>query len=616
MDIDILFENIIKNKFVLWIGSGFSIDAGYPSGKNLANSFFKEFNTILKNEDRELTLDDVTDKIYNCLQSKQPIITHLAKEFQSVQRNNPTIHEKLKLNPFIKDIITTNYDTLLEDAYNNHSHNLICNIKELSTIPNNKKVNIYKIHGDLLHQEDIIITKTDYNNFYKNRKDTSLFWSNIKSIATSRSIIFIGYSLSDPNIIDIIDALNTELGELRKPIYLIAPNFQSNQIKKLKEKKIHYINNTGNYFVDNFQEYIYTNFHKFLYDDVHTDESAEILKQKNIFVNYTNKGDSCLQFDSVILDEFQEAKVTLSFNNRTVPDLEKNVDSPIEIKKEDLNKFNLSIGEINILTLDNLESITIVSNPTFDDLYLEVPIEKFTINTLKMAVLLCDDGFILKIKHITCKIDIKLSMNKLKLDFEFDQDSFSLFHYYEFFRTISLVLDNEQIKVCFKDQNLRFNIGSLFPTLPQVEFVNLYSDVLKKLKDIANYFQITFGKFKLYELSDKNVKHIDRLYRYINFTPGDSINFTDMEYIVTDNKIFNIYKINESINNLKLVLKEESFRIFNQKFSIKNKHIICNDAFLKEKKQIGDNNVFLISSRSGNCNLFFDEIIKQEINSK
>ena len=42
MSLDILFENIRKEEVVLWIGSGFSMYAGMPSGNDLKSMIIRE----------------------------------------------------------------------------------------------------------------------------------------------------------------------------------------------------------------------------------------------------------------------------------------------------------------------------------------------------------------------------------------------------------------------------------------------------------------------------------------------------------------------------------------------------------------------------------------------
>lgn len=127
---------------------------------------------------------------------KEIISTYLC----CLQQNlNIELSDELKLlrkaNPYI--IITTNYDGILELVYPKRN-----SIKGLGLISDeNAPHNIWKIHGCVYKPESIIVTTEDYNYFSKNQK---YLREKLYIYFTERPVIFIGYSIRDENILNIL----------------------------------------------------------------------------------------------------------------------------------------------------------------------------------------------------------------------------------------------------------------------------------------------------------------------------------------------------------------------------------------------------------------------------
>lgn len=95
----------------------------------------------------------------------------------------------------ITSIITTNYDTLIEDTLGFAP--LIGN----KIILSNPYNSVYKIHGCCKSAHDIIITRSDYDRF---KQKYELIRAELISLFCHNPIIFLGYSVSDENIKEIL----------------------------------------------------------------------------------------------------------------------------------------------------------------------------------------------------------------------------------------------------------------------------------------------------------------------------------------------------------------------------------------------------------------------------
>ena len=121
----------------------------------------------------------------------------------------------LNLNPV--SFITTNYDTLLEDAAVQYcqSFKVVSQDEDVPTIFGDRF--ILKLHGDFKHN-NFVLKEEDYLNYSENFK---LIETLVKSIFSTNTVVFLGYSLNDYNIKLILNWTKTLLkGSFREPIFL------------------------------------------------------------------------------------------------------------------------------------------------------------------------------------------------------------------------------------------------------------------------------------------------------------------------------------------------------------------------------------------------------------
>lgn len=95
-------------------------------------------------------------------------------------------------------IYTTNYDNILEIAYDIHGKNFskISNTSDL-VHKDTAVTQIVKFHGDFSDDDSLVIAETDY---FKRLQFDSPLDVKFKADAFGRTILFLGYSMSDLNI--------------------------------------------------------------------------------------------------------------------------------------------------------------------------------------------------------------------------------------------------------------------------------------------------------------------------------------------------------------------------------------------------------------------------------
>ena len=239
------FERLIKLirrcEVTPFLGAGFSIEAKAPTVAELSSAILSEFdNDELRNEHKDDSLQDLTNFFVKevCNGSRNQLIELLREKFNftPVCMDDHNILAKI---PHFKHIFTTNYDTLLEDSYPSSERNVVRKDKDCTYIQD-KKTTVFKIHGDFTDPDSVVITSNDYEQFF-NKPVNSQLWDLIKTEFLTKHILFIGYSLSDDNIIDIIKHISKAVGRNQKEMFLINPFINNSRKKQLKKLGItHY----------------------------------------------------------------------------------------------------------------------------------------------------------------------------------------------------------------------------------------------------------------------------------------------------------------------------------------------------------------------------------------
>jgi hypothetical protein len=250
-----LFSKIREEKVTLFIGSGFSIRAGAPSAREIVKAIKDKCpqieQTELKDVAREYTQrnNDDKEKLIEILRSIFP--QHACCD------DNQKALTRL---PHFKQIFTTNYDSFLEDAYVEKCH-VIRQEEDLKDC-NGKTVQIYKLHGDFVNKNDIVITDDDYNDFFDFKKN-SLIWSPLKLAMMNTHMVFIGYSLDDSNIFRIIQSIENLYGTFPREMYMITPSAEEYKANRLKKHNIKWIQSTAENFLAEIEQII----HETIFDD-------------------------------------------------------------------------------------------------------------------------------------------------------------------------------------------------------------------------------------------------------------------------------------------------------------------------------------------------------------
>ncbi|MEQ8192837.1 MAG: SIR2 family protein, partial [Candidatus Eremiobacterota bacterium] len=206
-------DAINKNKLVLFIGAGVSTNSGLPNWKELIDNFSESIGKKANNYSDKDYLR-IPQYYYN-ERGKKEYYDVITKIFAGEYKPN-LIHELLlDLNPI--HIITTNFDNLLEQMVRikGEFFDVVKQNSDLPYTPNSRM--IIKMHGDL-ELKNIILKEDDFLSYSNN---FILIENFIKSLFATHVILFVGYSLNDPDVQLIFQWIKDILKEDFQPAYFL-----------------------------------------------------------------------------------------------------------------------------------------------------------------------------------------------------------------------------------------------------------------------------------------------------------------------------------------------------------------------------------------------------------
>ena len=149
---------------------------------------------------------------------------------------NDELHEFSKLKNKISAVITTNYDTFIEDFILGDDYTVFARQHEMFSDQSYNIAELYKIHGTINDVETIVISEKDYDQFEENKK---LFIAKLLMLFTESPIIFLGYSFTDENIQNIVSDFMTcltkeQLENINQNFIFITYKKGENELIELK----------------------------------------------------------------------------------------------------------------------------------------------------------------------------------------------------------------------------------------------------------------------------------------------------------------------------------------------------------------------------------------------
>jgi hypothetical protein len=198
---------LAENNVAVFAGAGMSKSAGFVNWADLLRDIATELGLSV---DKEHDLISLAQYHVNENRGKARINKKILEEF--AQEAEATENHKILARLPVITFWTTNYDTLIEDSLKaaNKVVDIKHQVKQLANTRPKRDVVIYKMHGDVHHPADAIITKEQYESYYKTHES---FVTTLSGDLISKTFLFIGFSFTDPNLDYVLSRLNIQFGE-------------------------------------------------------------------------------------------------------------------------------------------------------------------------------------------------------------------------------------------------------------------------------------------------------------------------------------------------------------------------------------------------------------------
>jgi glycosyltransferase involved in cell wall biosynthesis len=200
-----VLEDVKNKQTVLFIGAGFSISAGFPSSQAIAALLAAKLPRGRSVDPPQL--DQAAGRFeatYGRSRLVSEVETFLKTAPEPPLSASHQLLASLVKHGFIRTIVTTNYDTLIEDACAliGAPITVVAHESQLHAAGADSPV-LYKIHGDFFHPELLVLTQKDLAEWLS-RPEIQQVVDQLKAIFSRQALLFLGYSLTDFDILSVL----------------------------------------------------------------------------------------------------------------------------------------------------------------------------------------------------------------------------------------------------------------------------------------------------------------------------------------------------------------------------------------------------------------------------
>lgn len=236
-------DHLVERSATLFLGAG--VNAGIVSTTGIQFPLGAELSSwiccdLLMSPETVVALEEATEMARHAF-GERAFNEYLFNVFNQFRPG--VIHLELIQLPWDK-IYTTNFDLVLEQAARSGTVEAAGNLMVIGSttsdlsILTEEDIPYYKLHGslDIANTNDgkLILSKKDYREYEKFKKP---LFKRLKADLETRTFLFLGYSLMDPNFRAILDDCREELGSQTLPLsYAVIKDFTALQQQYWRDK--------------------------------------------------------------------------------------------------------------------------------------------------------------------------------------------------------------------------------------------------------------------------------------------------------------------------------------------------------------------------------------------
>jgi SIR2-like domain len=238
-----LLDDLVSGRWLPVVGAGMSLNARLPSSKKMP--LWPDLGKALAEELTDFVSNGTLDAIsaYQHEFGRAKLIERLTDILLIKDAVPGEAHKAFCSIPF--DIVcTTNFDFLLERQYEQTPRYVypVVDEEQLSISGSTAGTLLLKLHGDLHHPSRLIVTEEDYDAFLARYPLIATYLSNQ---LITKTALFIGYSLDDPDFRQIWNIVSDRLGRTRRMAYAVMASARPSDITRFERRGVKVINLPG-----------------------------------------------------------------------------------------------------------------------------------------------------------------------------------------------------------------------------------------------------------------------------------------------------------------------------------------------------------------------------------
>ena len=203
--VETFVKELEEENVAIFAGAGLSVGAGYIDWKKLLQPIAQDLELDI---DQEHDLISIAQYHLNEKQNRSGLNRALIEQLSP--GHAPTDNHRILARLPIKIYWTTNYDKLIEDSLK--AAGKIPDVKytldHLKLTKPRRDAIVYKMHGDIDHPDDAVLTKDDYERYQSTRGQ---YVTALSGDLVAKMFLFLGFSFTDPNLDYILSRVRISL---------------------------------------------------------------------------------------------------------------------------------------------------------------------------------------------------------------------------------------------------------------------------------------------------------------------------------------------------------------------------------------------------------------------
>ncbi len=240
-----LVNDFQHGRVCIFVGAGLSMSAGLPSWTELLDDLENRLVSGAEDDNMFLSSCGALERaqFFYDAAGKANVINSIRDIFKRRQSKSDTFEHMMLSSLPTNNIITTNWDDLIERAFSKTGVDLRVIWKDSQISPEAvDTTQLIKLHGDLNDPASIIFSDDDYAEFFNKN---SLMESYLATILARSTILMVGYSFQDITFKSICKYVSERLGGNSGKMYMLALQSSQSQVNYLEKRGLHCITFSG-----------------------------------------------------------------------------------------------------------------------------------------------------------------------------------------------------------------------------------------------------------------------------------------------------------------------------------------------------------------------------------